>query len=94
MEQFTEFAGAGLLGLALIVFWRMFVEMRKDRDYWRERALDRAQVLDDTLDVAEQLVRPLKKVERVARRSRTKQADGQQETLEKVVDFLLKEREV
>lgn len=91
MEDVIQIIGGGagyaILALASVVFWRMFRYLEKDRDFWRNEALGRKKALDEALDAGETLVKPLKKVRKVAA--------GQDRIaeLEGIVRLLLAEKE-
>lgn len=94
MEDTISTVGAALgypvLGVALVMLWRLYVEVRKDRDFWRAEALGRARKVDVATDTAEGLVNQGKAVsERVAQVVRSPSVN-RQEQLEQVVELLLR----
>lgn len=86
LETFQEFAGAGLLGIALIVFWRMFAFILKDRDFYRDTTFMLLSKRDGDLDTLKQAVKPLRKVGRAVK---SKQPEvSKEEIVRQFVRFL------
>lgn len=90
MEDVIQVVGAGsgyaILALAIVVWWRMYRYLEKDRDFWRNEALGRKQVADTALDVGKRMLKPLKKVEALTDASSSEERIAQ---LEEVVRMLL-----
>lgn len=89
-DTIGNLVGYPILGVALVLLWRLYVEIRKDRDFWRAEALDRKDAMDDALDDSETLLRPLKKVEKAVK-ARTKPPTQVTDTelLRDVIEVLL-----
>lgn len=74
-------AGYPILGLAIVLLWRLYVEVRKDRDFWRDTAMRNLDLADAGSKVAEVLVTPPAKPETPLERL---------DRLEAVADLLLR----
>lgn len=59
--DWPQIVGGGLVGImatALLATWRFFfIEMRRDRDFWRDMALGTLGVSEKATDVAEAAVK-------------------------------------
>lgn len=89
-ETIGNLVGYPVLGVALILLWRLYMEVRKERDFWRDRALNRGEKLDDVLDTSEGLVEVGKHVRKRAKAVVEAPPDARQERLEQVVELLLR----
>lgn len=78
--------GATFVSAAIVVFWRMFTFVVRDRDYWRAKTMSLLDAVDEDLDVQEKVVSPLKKVVSIA--EKRKQVD--EETIALIVKAVQK----
>lgn len=72
LKDLPFIGGAGFVGTAVIVFWRLFLREVREKEFWRAEAVEMLKERNLDLDTAEKLVKPLKKVERIALADRKK----------------------